>query len=189
MRHLEFDGRYTRAILEGKKRSTVRKGKKPNLNPGDEVLIHAGGYVIGRAVVERVECRRVQELTDDDAVSDGFSRREELLEALRRHYKSISDVDTVHIIRFRMVECFEKPVLSSDYAYEGNVPLTIAEMALKNLSLPERDRELIELFLQSGSLRKAAYRLGGPDKRREIREALRRAYLELKEAGLVKSRV
>jgi hypothetical protein len=189
MRHLEFDGRYTRAILEEKKRSTVRKGKKPNLNPGDEVLIHAGGYVIGRAVVEGVESKQVQELTDDDAISDGFPSREELLEALRRHYKTVSDADTVHIIRFRMVERFEKPVMSSDYAYEGNIPLAIAEMALKHLSLPEKDRELIELFLQSGSLRKAAYRLGGPDKRREIREALRRAYLELKKAGLMKPRI
>lgn len=189
MRHLEFDGRYTGAILEERKRATVRVGKKPNLNPGDEILIHAGGYVIGKALVESVESKSVLELNDDDALLEGFSCREELLEALKVHYKTLSDTDTVHIIRFRLIERFEKPVMSSDYAYEGNLPLDIAEMALKYLSLPDGDRELIELFLRSGSLRKAAYRLGGLDKRREIREALKRAYTELKKAGLIEPKV
>ncbi|NJE10839.1 ASCH domain-containing protein [Thermococcus sp. MAR1] len=185
MRHLEFDGRYAEAILSGRKRATVRLGRRPNLKPGDEVLIHSGGYAIGKAVIERIESKTVGELTDEDAFLDGFSGREELIRALKSHYRHVNDDSIAHVIVFRLVERFEKPVMSSDYAYEGNLPVEIAEKALKYLDLSEEDRKLLELFLQAGSLRKAAYRLGGMNKRYLIRDALRRAYEELKKRGIM----
>lgn len=185
MKHLEFDGRYAEDILRGKKRATVRLGKKPNLKEGDTVLIHAGGYALGKAVIERVESKTVGELTDEDAFLDGFSSREELIRALKEHYKYVNDNSPAHVIVFRLIEKFDRPVMSSDYAYEGNLPVEIAEKALKYLDLPEEDRKLIELFLRTGSLRKAAYRLGGLNKRYLIREALRRAYEELKKKGIM----
>jgi hypothetical protein len=116
---------------------------------------------------------------------DGFSGREELIRALKEHYRYVNDDSKAHVIVFRLVEKFDKPVMSSDYAYEGNLPVEIAEKALKYLDLPEEDRKLIELFLKTGSLRKAAYRLGGLNKRHLIREALRRAYEELKKRGIM----
>ena len=185
MRHLEFDGRYAEAILSGRKRATVRLGRKPNLKEGDTVLIHSGGYALGKAVIERVESKTVGELTDEDAFLDGFSSKEELINALKTHYKYVNDDSPAHVIVFRLVERFDKPIMSSDYAYEGNNPIEIAEMALKHLDLPEEDRKLVELFLKTGSLRKAAYRLGGMNKRYLIRDALRRAYEELKKRGLM----
>ena len=185
MKHLEFDGKYADAILRGKKRATVRLGRRPNLREGDTVLIHAGGYALGKAVIERVESKTVKELTDEDARLDGFSSREELIKALKEHYRHVTDNSPAHVVVFHLVERFEKPVMSSDYAYEGNLPVEIAEKALKYLDLPEEDRKLIELFLKTGSLRKAAYRLGGLNKRYLIREALRRAYEELKKRGIM----
>ncbi len=189
MKHLEFDGRYMNAILTGKKKATVRLGKRPNLNPGDEIIIHSGGYALGKGVIEKVESKRVGEITDEDAFLDGFSGREELIRALKEHYRYVSDDSPAHVVVFRLVERFEKPVMSSDYAYEGNIPAEIAEMALKHLNLPEEDRNLLELFLKTGSLRKAAYRLGGLNKRYLIRETLRRAYEELKSRGLMKPKL
>ncbi|QDA31860.1 ASCH domain-containing protein [Thermococcus indicus] len=189
MRHLEFDGRYAEAILSGRKRATVRLGRRPNLEPGDEVLLHSGGYAIGKAVIERVESKTVGELTDEDALLDGFSSREELIRALKSHYKHVDDDSIAHVIVFRLVERFEKPVMSSDYAYEGNLPVEIAEKALKHLDLSDEDRELLELFLQAGSLRKAAHRLGGMNKRYLIRDTLRRAYRELKRRGIMGPRL
>jgi hypothetical protein len=97
----------------------------------------------------------------------------------------VNDDSPAHVIVFRLVERFDKPVISSDYAYEGNNPIEIAEKALRYLDLSEEDRKLIELFLKAGSLRKAAYRLGGMNKRYLIRDALRRAYEELKRKGLM----
>lgn len=185
MKHLEFDGRYREAILKGRKRATVRLGRKPNLREGDVVLIHSGGYAIGRAVIERVESKTVGELTEEDAFLDGFSSEGELIKTLKEHYKYVNDDSKAYIVVFRLVEKFDKPVTSSDYAYEGNLPVEIAEKALKCLDLSEEDRKLIELFLRTGSLRKAAYRLGGLNKRYLIRETLRRAYERLKERGIM----
>ena len=184
MKHLEFDGKYIGSILSGRKRATVRLGRRPKLKEGDVVLIHAGGYAIGKAVVEKVESKTVKELTDEDAILDGFSNRGELIRALKEHYRYVTDDSPAHVVIFRLVEKFEKPVMSSDYAYEGNLPGEIAEMALRHLDLSDEDRRLIELFLKTGSLRKAAYKLGGLNKRYLIREALRRAYEELKKKGL-----
>ncbi|WP_258083902.1 ASCH domain-containing protein [Thermococcus thermotolerans] len=189
MRHLEFDGRYAEAILSGRKRATVRLGRKPNLKSGDEVLIHSGGRVIAKAVIERVESKTVGGLTDEDAHLDGFSSREELIRALKSHYKYVNDDSKAHVIVFRIVEKFDKPVMSSDYAYGGNLPVEIAEKALEHLDLSDEDRELLELFLKAGSLRKAAYRLGGMNKRYLIRDALRRAYEELKRRGIMGPKV
>ncbi len=189
MKHLEFDGRYARAILSGRKRATVRLGRRPNLEEGDEVVIHSGGYAIGRAVIEGIESKPVGELTEEDAFLDGFSSRKELLNALKTHYKEVLPDSPAHVIRFRLVEKFERPPTSSDYAYEGNTPLEIAEKALKYLDLPEEDRRLLELFLRSGSLRRAARKLGGMNKRYIIREALRRAYEGLKRKGVLKPKI
>lgn len=189
MKHLEFDGKYADLILKGKKRATVRLGRRPNLQFGDEVLIHSGGYAIAKAVIESVESKTVGELTDEDAFLDGFSSREELIEALKEHYRHVTDDSKAHVVVFRLVEKFDKPVTSSDYAYEGNLPTEIAEMALNHLDLPEEDRKLLELFLKSGSLRKAAYKLGGLNKRYLIRDALKRAYEELKKKGLIGPRL
>jgi len=189
MRHLQFDGRYSGAILEGRKRATVRLGRRPNLKEGDLILIHAGGYTLGRAVVERVESKRVAELTEEDAILDGFKSRRELIEALKRHYGSVTEDSPAHVVVFKLVERFERPVTSSDYAYEGNSPLEIARMALEHLELSEEERELIKLFLREGSLRRAARRLGGLNRRYIIREALRKAYEKLKGMRLMEPKV
>ncbi|WP_048151437.1 ASCH domain-containing protein [Palaeococcus ferrophilus] len=185
MRHLKFDGRYREAILSGRKRATVRAGKV-NLREGDEVFIHAGGYVLGRARIRRVERKSIEELTEEDAIKDGFSSREELLRALREHYPNLRGEVTV--VEFELVER-SRPVLSSELPYEGNSPLEIARMALKHLDLDQEDERLIRLFLKEGSLRKAAYKLGGMNRRYLIRDALRRAYKELKEKGLMDSKI
>lgn len=184
MRSLKFDGRYRELILSGRKRATVRIGRI-NLRPGDEVLIHSGGYVLGKATIKGVEGKSIGELTDEDARMDGFRNREELINALKSHYKSIKPDTKVTIVQFELKEKFDREILSSDFPYEGNNPAEIAELALKHLNLPDDDRKLLELFLRAGSLRKAAYRLGGLSRRYIIREVLRKAYEELKRKGVI----
>ncbi len=184
MRNLKFDGRYRELILSGRKTATVRIGRI-NLRPGDAVLIHSGGYVLGRAVIKSVEEKAIGELTDEDAKMDGFRSRGELIDALKRHYKNIKPDTKVAVVQFELKEKFERDILSSDFPYEGNNPVEIAELALKHLNLLDDDRRLLELFLKAGSLRKAAYRLGGLNRRYIIREVLRRAYEELKRKGVM----
>ncbi|WP_461865382.1 ASCH domain-containing protein [Thermococcus sp.] len=188
MKNLKFNGRYKELILNGKKRATIRV-RKVNLTPGDEILLHSGGYVLGRALIKKVEEKSLSELTDEDAQKDGFKTRNELINALKKHYKNINPDTKVTVVEFELKERFDRQILSADFPYEGNSPIEIAEMAMKHLDLSERDKKLIELFLKAGSLRKASYKLGGLNKRYMIREALRRAYEELKARGFMKPRL
>ncbi|AEH25519.1 ASCH domain-containing protein [Pyrococcus yayanosii] len=190
MKNLKFDGRYKEDILAGRKRATIRLGRKVNLRPGEEVLIHAGGYVLGKARITRVETKPVAELTDEDARKDGFSSREELIQALREHYKFVRPDSPATIIEFELVKKLDKPILSADFPYEGNNPIEIAEMALRHLeNLSFEEVALLKLFLREGSLRKAAMKLGGLNKRYKIREVLRKAYEELKKRGLMEPKI
>ena len=189
MRNLKFDGKYKDLLLSGKKRATIRVGKV-NLKPGDEVLIHSEGYVIGKAKIRKVEKKRVSELTDEDAIMDGFKNKEELLDALKEHYKNIKSDTEVTVVEFEFTKLLDKPILSADFPYEGNNPVEIAELALKHLKdLSFEEVALLKLFLQSGSLRKAAYKLGGLNKRYKIREVLRKAYEELKKMGIMEPKL
>lgn len=188
MEHLEFDGCYRDALLSGKKRATIRL-KDIKLSPGDEILIHSGGYILGLARIKRVERKKVMELTEEDAKLDGFGDREELVNALSKHYKNISFEDEITLIEFEIVRKLKKPILSADFPYEGNLPLEIAEKALKYLDLSEEDEKLIRLFLREGSLRKAAYKLGGLNERYKIRNVLRKAYKELKARRIMKPKL
>ncbi|ASJ17435.1 ASCH domain-containing protein [Thermococcus chitonophagus] len=190
MKNLKFDGRYKDDILSGRKKATIRLGKKINLRPGEEVLVHAGGYVLGKAKITRVETKTVAELTDEDARKDGFRNREELIEALRQHYKFVKPNSPATIVEFEMVKVLDKPILSADYPYEGNNPIEIAELALKHLdNLSFEEIALLKLFLKEGSLRKAAMKLGGLNKRYKIREVLRKAYEELKKRGIMEPKI
>ncbi|RLF86800.1 ASCH domain-containing protein [Thermococci archaeon] len=189
MRNLKFDGKYKDLLLSGKKRATIRVGKV-NLKSGDEVLIHSGGYVIGKAKIRKVEKKRVSELTEEDAIMDGFKNKEELLDALKEHYKNIKSDTEVTVVEFEFTKLLDKPILSADFPYEGNNPVEIAELALKHLKdLSFEEVALLKLFLQSGSLRKAAYKLGGLNKRYKIREVLRKAYEELKKMGIMEPKL
>ncbi|AEC51996.1 hypothetical protein PNA2_1081 [Pyrococcus sp. NA2] len=190
MKNLKFDGKYKDDIISGRKRATIRLGRKVNLKPGENVLVHAGGYVLGKARITNVVTKKVSELTDEDARKDGFRNREELLEALRQHYKFVRPDSPATIVEFEMIELLDKPILSADFPYEGNNPIEIAELALKHLdNLSFEEVALLKLFLKEGSLRKAAMKLGGLNKRYKIREVLRRAYEELKRRGIMKPRI
>ncbi|RLF22128.1 MAG: ASCH domain-containing protein, partial [Thermoprotei archaeon] len=98
-RHLMVKGEYVDAILKGEKRATIRLGIViPKFR---EIILHGGGKVIGKAVIEEVKHKRVKDLTDNDAIADGFSSRHELMRELIRCYPGIRKSDYVTIIRFK----------------------------------------------------------------------------------------
>ncbi len=184
MKNLEFSGKYLDMLRSGQKRGTVRLGKL-KIEPGTVVTIHSGGYVVGKAIIIGVDYKKVRELTEEDAKEDGFKSLQELLNALKAHYPSLSEDDDVTVIRFDIVEKPDKPVMSSEYPYDGHDPFEIATMALKNLKLDEEDRKVLEVFLEEGSIRRTAKRLGSVKMRNYVREVIRRAYRELKEKNLI----
>ena len=99
---LIFKKEYAKDIISGKKTSTVRMIS--SLKAGDEVELYAGGIWLGTAKIKEVEVKKVRELTDDDALEDGFSNRDELVKALKKIYgnKGLSESTEVKLIRFRL---------------------------------------------------------------------------------------
>lgn len=166
LKHLTFSGKFAEEILKGRKRATVRK--KVNLKPGDTVFVHSGGKIIGTARIISVEKKRVEELTDEDAKLDGFESREEMMRELER----LGYRGEVYLVRFEFEAMSERDPYELHY---GNKDLReIAREALEKLELRDEERRIIEIFLRSGSIRRAAMRLGGLEKRRKIRDVLRR---------------
>lgn len=177
MKHLEFKRKYADLLLNGKKRSTIRN--RTNLKEGDEVYVHCGGKIIGKAKIISVERKKVSELTDDDAKLDGFESVDKMLMEIRR----MGYGDEVHIIRFDF-EPFN--AVNPHNMYYGDVDLVeIAEKSLRHLNLTEREKEILKIFLKYGSIRRAATKLGGHKKRGLIRNLLRTCYLRLKEEGRI----
>lgn len=101
-KRITFKAAYAADILEGRKESTVRLNT--SLKKGDVVDIIAGMVKIGTAKVESVEEKTVSQLTNEDAVRDGFENREELLKALKKIYGNrIGETTRVKVIRFRLL--------------------------------------------------------------------------------------
>jgi hypothetical protein len=174
IRHLMLSPRYLKALYEGRKKSTIRPGV---LRVGDKVYIHSKGRIVAVAHVEQVLYKRVKELTDEDAVLDGFKSREELVAYLKKRYPGLRDGAIVTIVRFGKVEKVDMP---EDLQYGGFTPVEIAALALNKLKLTKREQEILRAVVEAGSLRKAAVKLFGTiDKRVAIRRVLRRVLKRL----------
>lgn len=183
-RSLMIRGKYAKRILEGVKRTTIRRGiVRPKY---DEVIIHSGGRPICRAKIIRVDHKKVKELTDFDAVKDGFGDLLELLEELDKLYGEIDPNEWVTIIEFRVVERISE--LEAKHPYLGLEPVEIAELSLKYLGdqLDSREQRIFMELIRSRSLRKVAKKLyGSPLNRKEIRRSLKRALRMLIERGVI----
>jgi hypothetical protein len=184
-RHIMVKGKYVRDILEGRKTATIRKGiVKPKYN---ELIVHGGGRPVAKIVVERVYHKRVKELTDNDALKDGFRSREELVAELRSVYPDIKDDDWVTIIEFKVVQRLDH--LQPEDPYMGLEPVDIARIALRYLDdkLDEKDREILLDLTRTGSIRATALRLFGDlNKRYIVRRVLKKALNKLVEKGVLK---
>nr|MDO8043522.1 ASCH domain-containing protein [Candidatus Baldrarchaeota archaeon] len=102
---LDFDEIYIRKILEEKKITTIRRGVR-NFKVGEKVLITSQDRIYAEAEITEIRCLKVSDLTDEDALKDGFSSKEELLKALKKYYSSIRPSDTVTIIGFKILKKF-----------------------------------------------------------------------------------
>jgi len=171
-------GEYAEAILSGKKRATIRLGVvKPRSR---EVIIHSGGRAICKAKIEGVIYKKFSELTNEDARLDGFKNLKELRDALLKTYQSFSPDDIITIIKFTVTQKFNK--LNKQSPYLGLNPVDLARIALRYdlLELSESDKEVLNIIVREGSLRKAAEKLyGDVNKRYLIRRVLRKALRKL----------
>ncbi len=178
-------GEYASKILTGEKRATVRVGKYvPKYR---EIIIHSGGRPICIAEIVKVTYKKVSELTDEDAMKDGFTNVKELINALKRIYGNISDEDCVTVIEFRVRKRLDD--LKSSDAYMGLDPANIARLALRYLrkDLAPSELRILEELGKGLSIRAVAGKLtGDPTKRYQVRKAVRKALRKLVEKGYLK---
>jgi len=107
MERINFDAEYVESIIGGKKITTVRKGIK-SYPVGKIVELTVNYKPFARAKVKKVVVKRVKELTDEDAIKDGFRNREELISALKKIYGDVNENDFVTIVHFDVLETYEK---------------------------------------------------------------------------------
>ncbi|MBC7114299.1 MAG: hypothetical protein PWR13_759 [Archaeoglobi archaeon] len=99
---INFNEEFIEAIITGNKITTIRKGRR--VYPvGSVVELVSKNETFARARIDKVEIKKVRELTDEDALRDGFSSRMELLKELKKIYGSISSEDEVTIVHFTLV--------------------------------------------------------------------------------------
>jgi hypothetical protein len=96
-----FDPRYRTDLKSGRKRCTIRLGKR-NLRPGeirkaacgdDELALH----------IQEVEFKRVDQLTGFDAQKDGFRNVQDLLSTLGSYYPGLHPSDWLTIVTFQIM--------------------------------------------------------------------------------------
>ena len=183
-RHLMVRGEFVKPILEGVKKATIRLGIV--VPKYDEIIIHGGGRPIAKARITEVIHKKVSELTDSDAALDGFSGREELIEALKKVYGRVSPDDVVTIIKFEVIQRLDE--VKSDDIYCGLNPSDIARVYLRYLreSVGEEEGKILELLSRGLSIREVAKKLyGSPEKRFRVRRAVRKALRELISRGIL----
>ena len=148
-----------------------------------EVFIHSGGMVIAKARIVNVLYKRVSELTDEDAVTDGFTSREALIDELRKIYGDISGGDWVTILTLEVT----KVIGRRDDGSVGLSPVDIARLALRyNVPLSDEERRVLQELVNEGSVRKAAIKLFNSIKGRfVIRRIVRKALKHLIRMGVI----
>jgi hypothetical protein len=99
-------------LRSGRKTATIRLGDKSRKYKRGQVVWITIGYShqprekIFAAVIDDVEVKRIQELSPRDIEHDNpeFRRRDETVDFLEKIYtRSISDEDTVTVIRFSQI--------------------------------------------------------------------------------------
>ncbi len=103
MKKLVFKLEYAGKILTGEKTTTIRLNT--DLREGEIVEVYVGHVRIGRAVIKRINRKKLNELTDEEIKADGFSSREALIRELSKIYgmRRITSNPDVYIIEFSLI--------------------------------------------------------------------------------------
>lgn len=94
-----LDPSYLSALYTGTKRTTIRLGRR-DFEPGP-ALIDAGG-IVEPVIIEGISMKRIGELTEEEAASDGFETKRDLMKALRKHYGEVGPEEEVTILSFSL---------------------------------------------------------------------------------------
>ena len=88
-------------LRAGKKKCTVRLGTVSVAS--EEILMSDGRNSVPIRILKVDTSRCFGELTDQDAIAEGFQDRQELRNDLKKYYPRVSDTDLVTVIYFEQV--------------------------------------------------------------------------------------
>jgi len=92
-----LDRKFLDLVRSGRKRTTVRKGKR--LYPKGRAVLRSGSEETTINVRAVRHCS-LRDLTDDDARLDGFSSRTALVRTLESFYPDLTEDDQVTVVTF-----------------------------------------------------------------------------------------
>lgn len=101
-RFVRFNSRYYDAIASGLKTATVRYRDPVEVGPALFVFEDDDGYRRLRGVIDQVESRRFDALTEEDARLESASSADSLRDGLRGHYPDITNDAIVDTVRFHL---------------------------------------------------------------------------------------
>ena len=181
-RKLSFKAKYIEQLFNGEKTTTVRRGI---ITPRyDVVYIESGGKIHGTARVKFVHYTKLGELTNEDAVKDGFSSKDELIQTLREIYPDIGKDEWVTIISLGNLNRFSEPLpielVNRDI--DSDKIMEIAQLALANgLAEKEKERRILAVLAIKGDIKETAKRLGVRED--EVKLFLAKMISELEKKG------
>ncbi|MDX3118637.1 ASCH domain-containing protein [Streptomyces scabiei] len=97
---MHFHRDYLDAVRTGRKTTTVRFRDSVATGPVN-LVFELDEEVVLQGVVTQIISKNVDELTEQDAVADGFRDLEELHDRLRYHYPDIGPADGIAVVHFR----------------------------------------------------------------------------------------
>jgi hypothetical protein len=89
-------------VRAGKKRRTIRLGKAAIAN--DRIYLSDGGERVPVRILQVDTSRLYADLTDEDAIGDGFGSMQELTRELERFYGRLDPKQPMTVIHFEVIE-------------------------------------------------------------------------------------
>jgi len=158
-------------VKKGIKKITIRRSVR--FSEGEEVLIHAGGKIVGRARITNIYRKKMKSIGAEEAEKEGIPLPR-LKKMLENTYGKNPEQELT-VVEFELVEVFDPPLDPEKKYYGDKSPQEIAEEALKKGMVKDPfEREVLKKLAKGKSIREIAFELGGLEKRKIIRRIVRK---------------
>lgn len=82
-------------LLDGSKTQTIRKPRKHPIKVGDKLYVYwklrtKECEKLGEAIITKIEHKSIYELTEEDAIKDGFENRYDLIQWVMENYSYLT---------------------------------------------------------------------------------------------------